>query len=114
MNNIKNKSQEEVEQSYKECSYKESELTENLNVLYATGNFTMILNGADITQVACTDHFPKYGSADYNGTPQTPVEVIKRCPYNDSGWCYYDGKGNSNDNNGACNNAGTCEVNNAK
>lgn len=100
----KNKSREEVEQSYQEGSYEEVEPPKSV---FTTGDFTITWNGLDVTGVACTDHFPKYTSP-----PLVHEREDMRCPYNDCGWCYYRGDGNSNDINGACNNAETCEVNN--
>lgn len=92
------KSREEVEQSYSECNYEvaSDEVSTTLRNTYQRGDFTMTWGGVDITK----------GWVD-----ETFIEVKpKRCEFNDCGWCYYKGD-ESNDNNGQCNNAESCEIN---
>lgn len=86
------KSREEVEQSYSEDSY-EVNIDEANSILKGTfqrSDFTMTLDGIDITK----------GWGDYTFLEVKP----KRCEFNDCGWCYYKGD-ESNDNNGQCNNS---------
>lgn len=56
---------------------------------------------------------PDVATGDYlDILAEIPVkENIHYCQYNDCGWCYYRGDGNSNDKNSQCNKPQQCEVN---
>lgn len=106
----------EVSVNYESTDDTFIEVNPHLKTSYKSKDYTVKWGDIDITDGWANEFSPITVSGKaLDELAKIPVREdkpkINMCQYNDRGWCYYKGDKKSNDDNGQCNKAESCEVN---